>query len=149
MWSGLAAGAAASEFADYLARAKLRGDSAQATEAVAEAKGISLDSARSPHLILGAVPNANYWATVAQVLPVLALALVVEARAIHQRWTPATPKWLRFTQALIWAVTLVVLALGESAALRALRGVPVWPWWALLMENAVGAAIVVDSRASA
>jgi hypothetical protein len=87
------------------------------------------------------VPNSNYWATVAQVLPVLALAVVVEARAIHQRWTPDTPKWLRFTQALIWAATLLILAFGESAALRALRGVPVWPWWTLLLEYAISAAI--------
>jgi hypothetical protein len=90
---------------------------------------------------LGAVPNSDYWATLAQVLPVLALAVVVEARAISQRWIVETPKWLRFTQSLIWAVTLVVLALGESAALKALRGVTVWPWWTLLMENAIPAAV--------
>lgn len=87
------------------------------------------------------MPNSDYWATLAQVLPVLALAVVVEARAISQRWIVETPKWLRFTQSLIWAVTLVVLALGESAALKALRGVTVWPWWTLLMENAIPAAV--------
>jgi hypothetical protein len=54
-----------------------------------------------------------------------------------------TPKWLRFTQSLIWVVPLVLLAIGESAALRALRGVQVWPWWTLLMEITISAAISV------
>jgi hypothetical protein len=94
-------------------------------------------------LLLGAVPNSEYWATIAQVLPVLGLAIVLEARTISQRWTPETPKWLRFTQSLIWVVPLVLLAIGESAALRALRGVQVWPWWTLLMEITISAAISV------
>jgi hypothetical protein len=80
---------------------------------------------------------------VAQVLPVLGLAIVLEARTISQRWTPETAKWLRFMQSSIWFITLAVLAVGESAELRALRGVHVWPGWTVLMENAIGAAISV------
>jgi hypothetical protein len=44
---------------------------------------------------------------------------------------------------LIWVIPLVRLAIGEPAALRALRGVDVWPGWTVLMENAVIAAISV------
>jgi hypothetical protein len=47
------------------------------------------------------MPNSDYWATLAQVLPVLALAVFVEAWVISQRWNVETPKWLRVTQSLI------------------------------------------------
>ncbi len=45
----VAAGAAATEFSDYQAREKLRGETREATEAVAEAKGIGVESARRHH----------------------------------------------------------------------------------------------------
>ena len=89
------------------------------------------------------MPDSDYWATVAQVLPVFALAVVVEARAISQRWTSETSKLFRYALSATWAVTLAVLAFGELAALRALRGEQVSAWWALLMENAVAVAISV------
>ena len=93
------------------------------------------------HRSVRAVPNSDYWAALSQVLPVFALAVVIEARLVAREWNTQTPRWTRFTQSFIWFMTLLVLAFGESAALRALRGEEIWRYWALVMDNAVGAAI--------
>lgn len=45
----IAGGAPRADFADYQARAKLRGETLVATEAVAKARGVSLESARRHH----------------------------------------------------------------------------------------------------
>jgi hypothetical protein len=95
----------------------------------------------SEHRSIRAVPNPDYWAALSQVLPVFALAVVIEARLVAREWDTQTPRWTRFTQSFIWSTTLLVLALGESAAFKALRGEEVWRYWAVVMDNAVGAAI--------
>lgn len=82
-------------------------------------------------------PDPNYWATLAQVIPVFALALVLEARAIAARWDISTPTSLKAVQAIAWAVALVVLAFGESVALRALRGETPKSYWIPLAEGAI------------
>jgi hypothetical protein len=64
------------------------------------------------------VADGDYWAALAQVIPVLALALVIEARVVTGRWTVATPRRVRFTLATIWAVTLSMMTCGELTAFR-------------------------------
>lgn len=77
-----------------------------------------------------------YWSAVATTLPLVALALVVEARALHATWLDM-PRWLRVATSLFWGGTLMTLALGESAALNALRGDDVSSKWPTAINYAV------------
>jgi hypothetical protein len=77
-------------------------------------------------------PPAEYWVTVGTILPVLALALVVEARSLASRWTSQTPRVLRAVQTLLWVSPLIAATVSEAMVLRALRGETVSSWvWRL------------------
>ena len=64
--------------------------------------------------------QVSYYSTIAQVLPVLLLALAFEVR--YASWlSPATKRWrVAFTLALVSA-PVSLFALGESFAVEALR----------------------------
>ena len=70
----------------------------------------------------------EYWATMAQVIPIVGLAVVVEARALSSRWEAAWPVWLPISQSAVWASTLLMLGVGEWLAFEALRGRDVADW---------------------
>ena len=74
-------------------------------------------------------PPAEYWVTVGTTLPILALALVVEARSLVSTWTLRTPRALRAVQTLLWLLPLVAATVSEVEVLRMLR-VPTGSSWA-------------------
>src|SRR4051812_44502736 len=86
-------------------------------------------------------PPGEYWSTQAQVISALAIALVIEVRAIRRAWHLDTPRLLRAIQSFIWVLIGATLFLGLSASFRALRGEPVSETWASLTENAVFSAV--------
>lgn len=64
-----------------------------------------------------------FWPTVATVLPVLALAIVVEARTSITRWTDNNPpRWLRTIQSILWIIPLVLFVYLEPVAFQRLEG---------------------------
>ena len=85
--------------------------------------------------------DSDYWAALAQVIPLLALALVVVARDATKQWNVETPRGLRFTLTTIWAATLIILTFGELRAFRVLRGGVVSPLWPLLTELAIASGL--------
>lgn len=89
----------------------------------------------------GFVPSHDYWATIATVMPVLALATVVEARAITSNWNFRTPRTYRLISVGLWGTTLAILTFGTNAAIRALRDLPVADWWPAVCEMAISASM--------
>lgn len=83
----------------------------------------------------------EYWAAISQIVPVIALAVVLEARGITSGWTKETPRIPRVTLSMAWAVLLLALAATESAALNALRGEPGESWWPTVAEYAIAAGL--------
>jgi hypothetical protein len=63
-----------------------------------------------------------FWPTAAQVMPVLALAIIIEARATISRWSDSTPTWLRLIQGILWAVPLILYAYLEPLAFQVMAG---------------------------
>lgn len=66
-------------------------------------------------------PSTDYWATVAQVIPVFALAIVVEARVI--KWNEL-PRGVRTFNILVLVGLSVAMAFTENSALSGVRGEP-------------------------
>ena len=80
---------------------------------------------------------AEYWVAVGTILPVLALALVVEARSLASTWTSKTPRVLRAIQAFLWVSPLIAATVSEDEILRALRGVTVSSWVSWLCDATI------------
>jgi hypothetical protein len=80
---------------------------------------------------------------VAQVVPVVAFAVVVEVRGIANRWDETIPGWYKALQSTLWAACLLTLAGGEIIALGALRGLVAWTWWPLLCDVAIASGLVL------
>ncbi|MEW2384508.1 hypothetical protein AB0873_20790 [Micromonospora sp. NPDC047707] len=59
----------------------------------------------------------------------LALAIVVEARAIMAGWTPGEMRTVKSMQGLAWATPLIVYAIATPACFRSLAGERVWTGW--------------------
>jgi hypothetical protein len=66
--------------------------------------------------------NSQFWPTAAQVMPVLALAIVVEARLITSRWNDGVPQWLRFVQCVVWIGPLILFFYLEPLAFSVISG---------------------------
>jgi hypothetical protein len=96
-----------------------------------------------------AAPDANvedyraYWAVVAQVVPVLALAIVVEARAVSARWKPGeVDKEYRWLILLGWCFPLACfVGVEPTAVAAALDGAP-HPAWRFLAETSIQVAML-------
>lgn len=78
--------------------------------------------------VVPGAPTTEYWFAVATVLPVLALALVVEARAIARQWSEDTPSWIMLTQAAFWGVPLLAFAYALPLSLGGVRGTEPAAW---------------------
>jgi hypothetical protein len=64
-----------------------------------------------------------FWPTVATVLPVLALAIVVEARGAISRWTNDYPaRWVRTMQGILWAIPIALFVYLEPISFQGLEG---------------------------
>jgi hypothetical protein len=88
--------------------------------------------------------SGEFWPVTAQVIPVLALATVLEARAIIQKWTKEIPRWLRFAWGVTWTTPLILLAVTELFAFRELAG----DWastsaWVAVAQLAIGLSLAV------
>jgi hypothetical protein len=66
--------------------------------------------------------RSEFWPTAAQVMPVLALAIIVEARATINRWSDRIPVWLRFIQGALWVSPLILFVYLEPVAFRVIAG---------------------------
>jgi hypothetical protein len=67
-------------------------------------------------LAVAGTVSDQFWPTTALVIPVLALALVVEVRATIARWDAGFPWWLRSVQGILWVAVLVLFAIVEPIA---------------------------------
>ena len=70
-------------------------------------------------------------------MPVLGVGLVWSGRYVARQWTPETSRIFRVCVAIIWGTNLVALGVGESVALRALRGEMPDDRWGWICEQAV------------
>lgn len=75
-------------------------------------------------------PPVTYWEVVATVMPVIALALTVEARTIGASWDIDLPRRLRILQAGVFGIPLICLTVGEVQALAVLRNDQIFGPWA-------------------
>jgi hypothetical protein len=88
------------------------------------------------------VPS-EYWLAVATTVPILALALVLEAREIVRRWNTSTPRLWRTVLSVLWAVPLLGFVVTEYYALKALRGEVAPSWLPPLGEVAITVAMLI------
>ncbi|WP_132197870.1 MULTISPECIES: hypothetical protein [Kribbella] len=70
-------------------------------------------------------------------MPVLALALVIEARTIMSKWEPGRLRAYKKLQGVLWAVPLLAFALAEGICFRALAGDPVRDFWTVIIRVAI------------
>jgi len=68
------------------------------------------------------VVSDQFWPTTALVIPVLALAVIVEARFTANRYWPDAPRWVRRFQGVLWSAVLVFSLLVEVKAFNILAG---------------------------
>ncbi|GAA0572475.1 hypothetical protein HPO96_17990 [Kribbella sandramycini] len=87
------------------------------------------------------MPPPDFWTTSAQTMPVLALALVVEARVIVRGWVPGRDRLFKSIQGFLWAFSLLSYAFATPACLRALAGKSVWSGWPLVIEQGIQVGI--------
>jgi hypothetical protein len=83
------------------------------------------------------MPPTDFWATSAQTMPVLGLALVVEARVIMRGWEPGRDAVWKSIQGSLWGLSLLIYAFAEPACFRALAGEQVWSGWPTLIQAGV------------
>jgi hypothetical protein len=97
----------------------------------------------------GSVPPTDFWATSAQTMPVLALALVVEGRVIVRGWIPGRDRAWKSLQGFLWAFSLLTYAFAEPVCFRALAGEEVWSGWSALIQQSiqVGSAALIIAPA--
>ena len=65
--------------------------------------------------------DGTYYATVAQVIPVLFILIAFEARVVDfSEWTPKDPRWFLYYAASVMVGLALLAIIGEAAALRVL-----------------------------
>jgi hypothetical protein len=84
----------------------------------------------------------QFWPTVATVIPVLALAMIVEIRSIIARWDADLPWWIRSTQGLVWFLALIQIAIVETVAFNYLASGETSSAWVLVAKESISASIV-------
>ncbi|WP_341941295.1 hypothetical protein [Microbacterium sp. LWH10-1.2] len=89
--------------------------------------------------------RADYWALLAQVMPVVMLALVVEgrfmSRQLARKRSYSTNGNLRMAYAVIFIVNCLGLFLGFGIALRGATGTEVGPVGTFMAENALNLGV--------
>lgn len=92
------------------------------------------------------MPDATYWAAAAQTMPVLALALVIEARAIIASWPTGRLRAYKRVQGIIWTLPLLIYAVTLPVCFSAMSGNTVWAGWVEVIGLGIGggaAALIV------
>lgn len=84
---------------------------------------------------------SQYWTTAAQVMPVLALAIVVEARATIQGWNKGVPRAVKAIQGILWCAPLTIFWWAEAQAFSELAGTSVPHYWITITQMAIGASL--------
>ncbi|GAB3930340.1 hypothetical protein GCM10029976_031940 [Kribbella albertanoniae] len=74
-------------------------------------------------------------------MPVLALALVVEARVIIRGWIPGRDRFFKSLQGFLWSFSLLSYAFAVPACFRALAEEAVWSGWPLVIELGIQVGI--------
>ena len=93
------------------------------------------------------VRSSDYWTTSAQLMAILALAIVVEGRSLTSRWSVKTPTAMKVIQIATLASPLVVFALAIPHCLAVLRGRDPIAWADELIEFTISlslAALVLN-----
>ncbi|MGN9807299.1 hypothetical protein [Micromonospora sp. L32] len=85
--------------------------------------------------------ETDFWTTGAQTMPVLALAIVVEARSISQKWVQGERRVFKSIQGAIWAAPLFLYAIAIPKCFDALAGKPVDEGWTSLISFAVSLGV--------
>ena len=86
----------------------------------------------------------TYWATMAQVLVVLALAVVIEARVLVSQWDPSIPTWLRIMMGSAWVFALVSVGLILPRAMEATQpGHMPPPWVSEYAQSAINVCLYI------
>ncbi|MEU4714251.1 hypothetical protein AB0F73_11445 [Micromonospora purpureochromogenes] len=80
------------------------------------------------------VINPDFWTTAAQTMPVLALAIVVEARSIMSTWVPGERRASKRFQGLIWGTPLIIYAFAIPRCFDALAGKSVPASWTTIIS---------------
>ncbi len=70
-------------------------------------------------------------------MPVLALAIVVEARAVSAKWVPGEYQVVKSIQGLTWAAPLVLYTFAIPACFKVLAGNKVSAWWPSVISFAI------------
>jgi hypothetical protein len=86
-------------------------------------------------------PPPEYWLAVVTIVPIVALAVVVEARALAAGWTSAVPRAYRRVQSWLWVALALAFVLIEAEALPALRGLAAPTWVPTFSEVTIQAAL--------
>ena len=87
--------------------------------------------------------NSDFWSTSAQTMPVLALAIVVEARAVMSKWQSKENRLLHGVLGFGWAIPLILYGLSIPQCLLALSGRKVWDGWVQVIAYSVEAGVAV------
>jgi len=96
------------------------------------------------------IVKVEYWSAVTTVVPVLSLALIIEARAQFNKWDQEIPAWYRTLLSLFWVGLLVSAAAAENTAFTALSGEPPPTWGPTLCSSVIAslfAALVISPAA--
>ena len=83
--------------------------------------------------------HVDFWTTSAQTRPVLALAIVVEARAVISKWESREHRVLKGFQGAIWAIPLIIYTLALPRCFSALAGNAVSNFWVTLIQYGISA----------
>ncbi|TDU89456.1 hypothetical protein EV138_3024 [Kribbella voronezhensis] len=93
---------------------------------------------------LGMAIEHDFWATSAQTLPVLALAQIIEARAIMSRWSRnGRFSVLQRIMMVTWAVPIIAYGYLIPSSLLALRDGAVPDYYAAIITNVVSVGVGV------
>jgi hypothetical protein len=76
-------------------------------------------------------------------MPVLALAIVIEARATIQRWSKNIPRAVKAIQGILWCAPLVIFWWAEGQAFSELAGTPVPHYWVTISQSAIAASLSI------
>lgn len=91
------------------------------------------------------MPDHEYWSTAAQVMALMAIAIVIEARAMMARWAPGKDRALKAFLGVLWFLPLAVYGYAVPVCLRAMSGNAVWSKWpdVIYIAVAVGVGVVI------
>jgi hypothetical protein len=92
--------------------------------------------------VIPPVVEPDFWSTSAQTMPVLALAVVVEARATMAKWESGKGALWKAIQGFLWGIPLLFYGVATPMCLRALAGVEIGGFWVQAIPLAIFLGVV-------